>query len=185
METLEAIGKRASLKAHLSARQVEQGKITKILEAASLAPSARNSQPWRFVVVQGKEAVEALVSGAFSEGNQVVKQAPVVIVACATPSDDVIRDGKEYYLFDVGLAVENMILAATDLGLITHLMTAVNEAELKRILHIPNEVRFVVATPLAYPLETSYEEAAKERLSQRTRKNLQGMIYSDEWGELA
>lgn len=61
METLETIAKRASLKAHLSGREVEHEKIIKILEAARLAPSARNTQPWRFVVVQGKEAIEALV----------------------------------------------------------------------------------------------------------------------------
>jgi len=182
METLEAINKRASLKTHLSSRDVEPEKIARILAAARLAPSARNTQPWRFIVVQGKEAVEALVSGAFFELNQVVRKAPVIIIACANPGDDVIHGGKEYYLFDVGLAVENMLLAATDLGLATHPMTAVNEDELKRILRIPAEVRFVVATPLAYPAEGSYTEAAKERLGQRTRKDLRELAYLNRWG---
>ena len=185
METSETIRKRASLKTHLSAREVEQEKITKILDAARLAPSAGNRQPWRFVVVQGKEAVEALVSGSFSEGNMMAKQAPVVIIVCANPSDDIVRDGKEYYLFDVGLAVENMLLAATDLGLVTHLIANVNEAELKRILRVPDEVRFLVATPIAYPTEDSYEEAVQERLSQRTRKDLNELAYSNEWGKSA
>ncbi len=183
METLEVIGKRASLKTHLSPRDVEHEKITKILDAARLAPSARNMQPWRFIVVKGKGAVEALVSKAFSEANLVVREAPVIIIACATPSDDVIVGGKEYYLFDVALAVENMLLAATDLGLVTHLMTAVNEGELKRVLGIPQEVRFVVATPLAYPAEGSCEEAARERLSGRTRKKLQEFVYANAWGK--
>ena len=182
METLEAINKRASLKARLSARDIEPEKIAKILDAARLAPSARNMQPWRFIVVKGKEAVATLVSRCCSETNLVVSEAPVVIVACANPSDDIVRDGKEYYLFDVGLAVENMLLAATDLGLVTHPMTGINEAELKTVLGIPDEVRFVVATPLAYPSEGSYEEAAQERLSQRTRKDRQELVYSNEWG---
>jgi nitroreductase len=151
METLETIGKRASLKSHLSAREVEHEKITKILDAARFAPSARNTQPWRFIVVRGKENVENVVTKAFFEFNQVVKEAPVLIIASANPSDDDVHEGREYYLFDVGLAVENMLLAATDLGLVTHPMTAVNEDELRRVLHIPDEVRFVVATPLAYP----------------------------------
>jgi len=69
METLEAINKRTSLKTRLSSREVEQEKITKILNAASLAPSARNRQPWRFIVVKGKEAVETLISRTFSEAN--------------------------------------------------------------------------------------------------------------------
>ena len=183
METLEAINKRTSLKTRLSSREVEPEKIAKILGAARLAPSARNTQPWRFIVVKGKKNVETVVTRAFFELNQVVREAPVVIIACANPSDDVIHDGKEYYLFDIGLAVENMLLAATDLGLVMHPMTAVNEDELKRVLHIPDEVRFVVATPLAYPTEGSYEEAARERLGQRTRKSLKEVVYSNVWGK--
>ena len=104
METLEAIKKRASLKTHLSAREVEQEKITKILDAARFAPSARNTQPWRFIVVRGKENVENVVTKAFFGFNQVVKEAPVLIIASANPSDDDIHEGREYYLFDVGVA---------------------------------------------------------------------------------
>lgn len=183
METLETIGKRASLKRRLSARDIEQEKITIVLDAARMAPSARNMQPWRFIVVKGKKNVETVVTRAFEELNQVVREAPVLIIACANPSDDVIRDEKEYYLFDVGLAVENMLLAATDLSLVTHPMVGVDEDELKRVLHIPDEVRFVVATPLAYPAAVSYEEAAQERLGQRNRKSLKEVIYSNVWGK--
>jgi nitroreductase len=118
------------------------------------------------------------------EANLVVKQAPVIIVVCARPADDVIRDGKEYYLLDTGMAVENMLLAATDLGLVTHPMSGVNETEVKRILQIPDDVRVVIVTPLAYPLEASYDLAAKERLSQRTRKSLKEVAYFNKWGEL-
>ena len=182
METLQAISKRASLKTRLSPRDVEQEKIEKVLDAARLAPSARNNQPWRFIVINDKDVVKALVSRAFSERNAVVGDAPVIIIACANPGDDLVVDEKEYYLFDVGLAVENMLLAATDLGLVTHPMTGVNEDEMKRILGVPDEVRFVVATPLSYPTEGSYEEAAQERLSERTRRELQELVYWNAWG---
>ncbi len=182
METLEVVNKRASLKTHLSSRDIEPEKIAKILTAARLAPSASNSQPWRFIIVQGREAIEALVSGAFSETNQVARKAPVIIIACVNPGDDAIIGGREYYLFDVALAVENILLAATDLGLVTHLMAAVNEDKLKGILGIPREVRFVIATPLAYPVESSYVEAAKERLGQRTREDLHELVYANRWG---
>ena len=181
METLEAINKRASLKTRLSARDIDQDIITKVLGAARLAPSARNNQPWHFIVVRGKETVETLVSSAFSETNQVAQKAPVIIIACANP-EDVVQYGTEYYLLDIGMAVENMLLAATDLGLVTHPMRGVNKDELKKILGIPGEVEFVIATPLAYPSEGSYEEAAKERLSQRTRKDLKELVYSNAWG---
>ena len=182
METLETINKRASLKTRLSPRHVEQEKIEKVLHAARLAPSARNNQPWRFIVVKDKETIGTLVSRAFSERNAVVSEAPVIIIACANPSDDLIVGGREYYLFNVALAVENMLLAATDLGLVTHPMTGVDEDELKKVLGIPGEVRFVVATPLSYPAEGSYEEAAQERLSQRTRKDLRELVYWNAWG---
>ena len=183
METLEAINKRASLKTHLSSRDVEPEKIAKVIGAARLAPSARNTQPWRFIVIKGKKNVETVVDKAFMGMNQVVKDAPVLILACANPSDDDIHEGREYYLFDVGLAVENMLLAATDLGLVTHPMTAVHEDELRKVLNIPDEVRFVAATPLAYPAESSYEEAAREKLGQRIRKSLKEVVYSNEWGK--
>ncbi len=181
METLETIKKRASLKTRLSPRPVEQEKIELILDAARLAPSARNSQPWRFIVVKDKETIEALVSRAFSERNVAVREAAAVIIACANPSDDLVIGGREYYLFDVALAVENMLLAATDLGLVTHPMTGVDEGELKKVLGVPDEVRFVVATPLSYPVEGSYEEAAQERLSERTRMELQELVHWNAW----
>lgn len=181
METLEAINTRASLKTHFSSREIEQEKISKILDAARVAPSARNMQPWRFILVKDRKVIENLVSRAFGETNLMAREAPVIIIACANPSDDIIRDGKEYYLFDVALAVENMLLAATDLGLVTHLMAGVDEDEIKRLLGIPSEVRFIVATPLAYPAESSYKEAAQERLNQRTRKSLQELVYTNAW----
>ena len=182
MDTMETIRKRASLKAHLSPRGVEPEKINKILDAARMAPSGRNMQPWRFIVVRGKEKVENLVTRAFSEANQVAKAAPVIIVACASPRED-IGGGRDNSLFDVGLAVENLLLAATDLGLVTHTMRGINQDELKRLLHIPDDVGFVVATPLAYPTEGSYAEAAQERLRSRTRKSLNEVAYSNVWGE--
>lgn len=181
METLEAIKKRTSLKTCCSPRDVEQEKIEKVIEAATLAPSAMNRQPWRFIVVKGKENVEPLVTTAFRDVNQAVKSAPVVIIVCANPSDDFVINGKEYYLFDVALAVENMLLAATDLGLVTHPMI-IEEAKAKESLGIPDEVRFVIATPLAYPAEGSYDEAAREKLSQRTRKGVKEVAYSNKWG---
>ena len=182
MDTLNTIRKRCSLKAHLSKREIEKEKINIILEAGQLAASARNNQPWPFIVVQDRQTIEELTQ-AFSESNHVIIDAPAILFACAREVDDVIKDGREYYLFDVGLAVGNMILAATDLGLVTHLMTAFDEAHVKQILHIPEDVRAVVATPLAYPLDASYDDAARERLSIRTRKDMKELVHINHWTE--
>jgi len=181
VQTLEAIRKRCSLKTHLSKKAVEPEKIEQVLEAARLAPSARNLQPWRFVVVQGDEAIEELAT-AFNETNQEVRNAAVIIIVCAREEDDVTRDGKPYYLFDAGLAVENLLLAATDLGLVSHPILSLDEGETKRILAIPDDFRVVLATPLAYPTEPSYDEAAEERLRERARKSLDEITFYGRWG---
>ncbi len=183
METLDAIRKRCSLKTHISKREIEMDKIKLILEAGQLAASARNYQPWRFIIVRERQTVEQLTQ-AFSESNRLIIDAPVILVLCARAQDDVIKNGLEYFLFDVGLAVGNMVLAATDLGLVTHLMTAFDETQVKQILHIPEDVRAVVATPLAYPREASYDEASSERLSMRTRKDLKELVHYDKWSEI-
>ncbi len=151
MQTQEAIKNRCSLKLHLSKKPVEPEKLEQVLEAARLAPSARNLQPWRFVVVQGDEAIEELVSGAFPESNQVLKNGSLLILICAREEDDVTSEGRPYYLFDAGLTVENLLLAATDLGLLTHPILMFDESEVKRILEIPDDYRVVLATPAGLP----------------------------------
>jgi len=182
LETLDAIRKRCSLKLHLSKKPVEPEKLEQVLEAARLAPSARNLQPWRFVVVQSDEAIDELVSGAFPESNQMLKNAALLILICAREEDDMTRDGKPYYLFDAGLTVENLLLAATDLGLLTHPIVMFDEREVKRILEIPDDYRVVLATPLAYPAEASYDEAAADKLGERTRKCLGEITSYGKWG---
>jgi nitroreductase len=185
METMETIRKRKSLKDRLSGREIEREKIEQVLEAARLAPSARNKQPWRFVVVQGKENVERVaerVFVGFAKGNLVVKEANVLIFAFANHEENLMPDGAFFYPTDVGLAFENLLLAATDLGLVTHPMAAVDQAELKKVLGVPDGERFVIATPLAYPAQGSYDEAAKERHASSTRKSLSEVVYMNEWG---
>jgi nitroreductase len=186
METMEAIRKRRSLKNCLSGREIEREKLEQVLEAARLAPSAMNKQPWRFVVVQGKENVERVADKAFSgigRGNLVVKEANVLILAFANHEENLMPDGAFFYPTDVGLAFENLLLAATDLGLVTHPMAALDQAELKKVLGVPEQERFIIATPLAYPAQGSDDEAAKERLASSTRKSLSEIAYINEWGK--
>ena len=183
MDTFEAIKMRASLKTRFSSRDVETEKIRAILNAACLAPSGRNRQPWRFIVVRGKDNIEYLVRRSFSEVNYPATIAPVIIIICSNPVDGIAVGGREYYLLDAGMAAQNMLLTATAMGLATHAIAGVEESELKRILKIPTEFRFVLAIPVAYPTGSSYEQASKERLSERVRKPLEEITYSNTWGE--
>ncbi|MDH4209635.1 MAG: nitroreductase family protein [Anaerolineae bacterium] len=186
METMEAIRKRKALKNCLCDREIEREKLEQILQAAGMAPSARNKQPWRFVVVQGKENVERVAEKAFvgfAKGNLVVKEANVLIFAFANHEENVFPDGAFFYPTDVGLAFENLLLAATDLGLVTHPMAAVDQAELKKVLGVPEGERLIIFTPLSYPDPGSYDEAVEERQATSTRKSLSEIAYINEWGK--
>jgi len=182
METLDAIRLRCSLKTKLLDREVSPDAVEAVLRAACLAPSARNTQPWRFVVVRGRAAIDALADEALPEASAVIRRAPVILAACARPSDGAVVGDRPYYLYDVGSAVQNLLLAATDLGLVTHLIASFDEAALKRVLAIPDDVRVVVLTPLAHPDAASYAEAAAERLSQRTRLPYDEVVFEHAWG---
>jgi nitroreductase len=113
----------------------------------------------------------------------VVKEANVLIFAFANHEENVMPDGAFFYPTDIGLAFENLLLAATDLGLVTHPMSAVNQAELKKLLGVPEGERFIIATPLAYPAQGSYDEAARERRASSTRKSLSEIVYLNGWGQ--
>ncbi|MDZ4247090.1 MAG: nitroreductase family protein, partial [Dehalococcoidia bacterium] len=181
VEAIKVIQRRASLKACLSGKEIDKGAIQQVLEAARVAPSGRNQQPSRIVVVNDKKIIDTLVKESFSEGNAIIAQAPVLIFICANPKDSINRDGQSYYLFDAGLAMENLLLAATDLGLATHPMTGFNEAKARQILGIPEDIKIVAATPLSCTSQSSYNEAAKDRLASRTRKNLEDIVFWNSW----
>ena len=181
MDVQDAIRTRCSLKDKLSPKPIEPETIRRLLEAARWAPSARNMQPWRFVVVRDQDMVRRLADSAFFGPSTVVRDAPVLLVVCSNPEDDVTVDDKPYHLYDVGSAVQNVLLAATDMGLVTHPLLSYDEVAVRKILGIPADVRVVIATPLAYPA-TAYEEASAERLAGRSRRPLDELAFEGEWG---
>ena len=108
METENAILGRRSIRSFLE-KPVGKEKIIKVLDAARLAPSARNVQPWHFIAVQEKGNREKVVATE-PIFNLWMRDAPVLIVCCA-------QKGNKYSHIDLGLSIENMLLMATDLGL--------------------------------------------------------------------
>lgn len=155
MDFWELIKKRRSIRKFDPGKPVTDEQINKILEAAIWAPSAGNTQCWRFFVVRDTEVKDQL---AVRAGHQpFINDAPVAIVVCA----DLNHIGKSYggrgrdtfALQDTAAAIQNMLLAITDLGLSSCWVGAFDEGRAANILKLENGIRPLVILPVAYPLD--------------------------------
>lgn len=154
---------------------VEPDKITQVLEAARLAPSWKNLQCWRFLVINDSECKHALLQAfpADNPGASAIATAPVVIVVCADPTASGIENGIEYYIADSAIAFEHLCLAAHALGLGTCWMGWFEERAIKKALAIPDAIRVVGITPLGYP---------DQQPKARPRKSLDEITFYNQWG---
>ena len=143
MDVLTAISQRSSVRAY-KARDIEEDKLKKILEAARLSPSASNRQEWKFIVVKNKETKKKLAKAAF--GQSFIGEAPIVIVACGTESKAIMGCGQPTHTVDVSIACAYMILQAYELGLGTCWIGAFKEDEVKKILNVPETTVFPLST---------------------------------------
>ena len=168
MDLMQAIRARRSIRNFLD-KSVEEELLLAVLEAGRLAPSARNMQDWRFIVVRDA-ARRSLLAGA-ARDQQFVGQAPVVIAACGT-SDLVMTCGQPAYVIDVAIALDHMTLAAASLGLGTCWIGAFYEDKVKEILGVPPEIRVVALLPLGYPAEEP---------GPRGRKSLDEIMAREHW----
>ncbi len=157
MALLDLIKHRKSVRVFLD-KPVEREKIMMCLEAARLAPSACNSQPWKFIVVDDKQLKNKLCDSAFSgiySINTFCKMAPVIVVVISEKSKFIARvggmfRGTKYYLIDIGIACEHFILEAEDLGLGTCWIGWFNEQAVKSILNIPQQKKIDILIALGY-----------------------------------
>ena len=108
MDVFEAIKVRRSIRRYKKGAEIPEEHLRKILEAARLAPSAANRQPWRFIVVRDPEVKRRLAEAC--RGQMFIADASVVVVALGDPSIS------RWYLQDPMIAVEHMVLEATELG---------------------------------------------------------------------
>jgi nitroreductase len=134
-------------------KPVEKEKLMLVLEAARIAPSAANKQPWLFYVITDEEGKKKICDAYHREWLQ---NASVIIVACADHRKAWIRsDKKDHCDIDIAIAVDHMTLAATDLGLATCWICNFNPAKCREILKLAPEVEPIVILPLAYPADSS------------------------------
>ncbi len=153
MTVLEAIRKRYSCRAYQE-RSIEPEKLESILEAARLAPSARNAQDWRFVVVTEKET-KRQVAGTTNRP-EVFEKAGAIIAGCSN-SDYVMRCGQAIGPIDVAIAFEHICLQATELGLGTCWIGSFDPEKVRRILSIPDDIAIIELMAVGYPADNRPE----------------------------
>ena len=129
-------------------RAVPPTSLARILDCGRYAPSTRESQPWRFVIVQDALVRHRLAAAAFN--NPLVRTAPVVIAACAKVHSLVSGSGRPSHPVDVAAAVQCMVLAAADLGLAGAWITGYREPEIREALEIPSDVPVVALLAFGY-----------------------------------
>jgi nitroreductase len=152
MELWQALRERRSIRAYRP-DPVSRETIAKVLEAARIAPSAANRQPWHFYAVTDPARREALKE---AYGKEWFFGAPAVLAACARPAEAWKRgDGANYAWVDVAIAFDHLTLAAHAEGLGTCWIGAFKPEVLRRLLAIPAELEPVALTPLGYPAKAA------------------------------
>jgi len=141
MEILPEILQRRSVRSFTS-EPLDKDQVERILEAGRLAPSAKNRQEWRFVVIQKKETRQKIMEAAF--GQDYVGQAPAIFAVCTTNIDYRMPNGQLSYPIDLAFASAHMVLQAVHEGLGTCCITTFDEQEIRDILTAPFSMRVVL-----------------------------------------
>jgi nitroreductase len=169
MDLYEAIKSRYSVRSYLN-KPVEQEKLDRILDAARLAPSGSNRQPWKFVVVRDAETRKKLVSACSNQ--EFVGQAPVVIAAVGLMPDRIMSCGVPGDPVDVAIALEHVALAATAEGLGTCWIGSFHQDQIRALLGVPVNAKVIEVMTLGYPADHPQP---------KTRKPMKALVCYDQW----
>jgi len=189
MEVIEAIASRRAIR-RFKPDPVDDAAVTAVLEAARWAPSWANSQCARFIVVRDETIRQRLQLALLAvdpdfpnAASKAFAAAPVVIVACAEVgksgrshdfSRPVTDKGDFWYMYDVGLAMQNLTLAARALGLGTVHVGAFDAKKVGELLGVPDGFAVVAMTPLGYP---------EKEPAPRPRKELAEITFHERFGQ--
>lgn len=173
MSVLEVIRNRRSTRKYKS-DPVSEEAFMKVMEAARLAPSGKNFQPWHFVIVKDKALKEKL---AVASSHQFfIAEAPIIIVACAFPENSYARMGRymKSWSVDVAVAIDHLMLQAEEEGLGTCWIGSFEEDKVKSLLEVPENVRVLALIPLGYQ---------DEKPQDRGRKTLEEIVSYEKFGQ--
>jgi nitroreductase len=178
-EILKPIDTRRARRA-LSDEPIGRETAETIFRAAHWAPSCGNNQPWRFVAVDDPGVLDR-VKEHLSRGNYWAKPSPLIVAVASRPDLDCrIPDGREYYAFGCGMAAMNLMLQATDLGLIAHPIAGFRQAPVKDVLGIPDSYQLIALIVLGHPSEDHTGLSDKHRAeetSERSRRPLDVVVH--------
>jgi nitroreductase len=160
MDLFEVIKNRYSVRSYLN-KPVEYEKLQTIFAMVRLAPSARNTQEWRFILVTDPELRKKVAAAG---GQPFLSQCPVIVAACAETDRRIMRCGEPAYPIDVAIALDHLCLAAAGFGLGTCLVASFDPLPVKAALGIPEGVPVVGLVTLGYPGEGEKPPADKPRL---------------------
>jgi len=153
---------------------VEDEKVLYVLDTARMAPSAKNLQPWHFVVIQEPDNLARIKS---CYGGQWLNTAPMIIVACGDHKGAWYRaDGKNHTDIDVAIAIDHLTLAATNIGLATCWICHFDVMKCARILQLPEGVEPIAMIPLGYPAD--HPDTSRHQVK---RKKLEDIIHKSKF----
>ena len=149
MSVLDLMRRRYSLRSFAD-RPIDRDTLLRVLEAARIAPSACNNQPWHFLVVQDPAARATL---ATCYARDWVKAAPVILVCCAETAKAWCRtsDSKNHADVDLAIAIDHITLAATEVGLGTCWVCAFDTVRARTVLQLPAGIDPIALIPIGYP----------------------------------
>jgi len=178
MSFLSLVNKRYSLRTY-SEKPVPRHMIDNCLEAARLAPSACNSQPWRFIVVEDTELKKKLGDAAFgsiSRFNHFAFKAPVLVLIVSERTKFSAKFGsivkkKNFSLIDIGIAAEHFCLQAAEQGLGTCMIGWFHEKNIKKLLSIPRFRRVELMISLGYPTDENVPAKNRKTINEMSGYN--------------
>lgn len=168
MDLYEAIKKRYSCRSY-SSKPIEQEKLERILEAARLAPSAKNLQDWRFIIVTDERKRKQLAIAANEQ--TFIATAPAIIVGCSN-TDYAMPCGQKISSIDVAIAMEHIALTATAEGLATCWIGAFQLEKVRKALDIPKGIEVIELMPIGYP---------SDKETHRPREPIDNIVCYEKW----
>lgn len=143
MDVFETIKKRKSIRSYKPIPIPEESLI-KVIEAARMTPSAGNIQPWHFIMIKDEDKRKRIAKGC--RYGKFLSESPIIIVACGNK-----KTSPHWYVIDTAIALEHLVLAATDIGLGTCWIGNFNQEDIRKMLRIPKKFEVIALMALGYP----------------------------------